>query len=278
MPPADISSLNVSLGHWEIAEYIAVVFVIVGIVGEYFADFTKIAGSEAKKKILAKSSTWVLILALAAELICLVRTNRISDQIIAQLQKDTAEANSNIAQANAAAASAIEVAESERHERIKLEARVAPRSLSLNQQRLIVDALRKFSGQPVIVSSYGLDGEGANIGAQIISVLGSAGIEVTDNRASIITTGGFENGIHIRGPQCALLSGLDFAFSKIGELKVFVNDPTTFRAGATMGGRAEIRGNAAMGGGGGIVSVPVPTSGPISIMVGIKPVPIAITK
>src|SRR5713226_9394930 len=51
-----------------------------------------------------------------------------------------------IAQANARAAEANRIAASEELERIRLQSIVAPRSLSLDQQRRIADILRKFQG------------------------------------------------------------------------------------------------------------------------------------
>jgi hypothetical protein len=172
------------------------------------------------------------------------------------------------------------MAEAEKLERLKLEARVAPRTLSLEQQRLITSTMREFAGHPAVrVSSYGLDGEGAALGAQIISVLRSAGITVHDETAQTIVTGGFENGIHLRGPasDTTFLMSLYNALSSTGKLDVFVNGPS-IRAGVIQGGLARMGGNATIGGDGGIVDTPVPTTGPVSLMVGVKPVPVLLPK
>jgi hypothetical protein len=183
-----------------------------------------------------------------------------------------AETNARAAEAEKGAAQAKLMAEAERRERVKLEALVAPRSLSLDQQRLIANAIRKFSGHAATVSSYGLDGEGAALATQIISVLASAGIAVRDDRASIMRTGGFEYGVHLRGPAGEFILGLGSALSEIGKIQVFVNAPVSHR-GTGMSGNASISGSASISGGGGVVNVPVPTTGPVSIMVGIKPLP-----
>lgn len=173
------------------------------------------------------------------------------------------------------ASNAEKATEAEKIERLKLEALVAPRSLSVDQQRLITAALRRFSGRQATLSSYGLDGEGAALGAQLISILRSAGIVVTDRRASFIATGGFESGIQIRGPNTEreFISGLAEALSSIGKLQqVFINAPS-FRAGAIMGGAAITGGAASIGGGGGVVVPDIPSTGPVSIMIGVKPLP-----
>jgi hypothetical protein len=93
------------------------------------------------------------------------------------------------------------LAEAERLERMKLEAAVVPRSLTLEQQKLIAAAVQTFRGHAVLVSSYALDGEGAALAGQIIAALQSGGVKVADNRSSILVTGGFEGGIHVRGPD-----------------------------------------------------------------------------
>lgn len=184
-----------------------------------------------------------------------------------------AETNARAAEAEKGAAQAKLMAESERLERVKLEALVAPRSLSLDQQRLIAAAIRRFSGHAVTVSSYGLDGEGAALATQIILVLRSAGITVKDDRASSMHTGGFEYGVHLRGPAGEFILSLGNALSEIGKIQVFVNAPVSHR-GTGMSGNASISGSASIsGGGGGVVNVPVPITGPVSIMVAIKPLP-----
>jgi hypothetical protein len=194
---------------------------------------------------------------------------------VSRFQRDIANAKKDASEADARAADARSMAAAEQLERIKLEARVAPRSLDPDQQRMITAALRKFSGHPVTLLSYGLDGEGAALGAQIISVLTAAGFAVTDSRASFISSGGFELGIHVRGPNSEkeLILGLGNALASIGKLQVCINC-ASFRAGATMSGGATLSGRATMSGGGGVVPAEIPAAGPVSIMIGIKPVPV----
>ena len=167
-----------------------------------------------------------------------------------------------IAESKAQAEAAHAVAESERLERIKLEAAVAPRSLSLEQQRQIAAVCRQFAGHRVLVSSYGLDGEGAAIGAQIITLLRSVlgNDNVLDSRASIVVTGGFQFGIHLRGPDSEreFIRNLSDALTSVGHLQTFVNQPPP-RMGAMMGGGGQ--------------GFPAGTVF-VDVMIGIKPVPI----
>jgi hypothetical protein len=173
-----------------------------------------------------------------------------------------AAAQARVAEAEARAAEARSMAEAERLERIRLEALVAPRSLSLEQQRQIAEACRGFTGHRVLVSSYGLDGEGAVLGAQIITLLRTVlgNDNVLDDRASTVVVGGFELGVHVRGPDSerAFVSTLSAALSSIGGLQTFANDTPP-------------RGGAGIGGGG--AAFPQGTIY-VSVMVGVKPIPI----
>ncbi len=143
-----------------------------------------------------------------------------------------------IAKANDRAAQLEKEAEAERLERTKLEAIVAPRSLSLDQQRRIADACRKFHGQHgVLVKSYATDGEASALAAQIIAALRAAEIAVADSTGAEITTGGFDIGVHVRAPDTEheFASALADALSTIGKLKVSVNDPEP-KVGSMMSG------------------------------------------
>ena len=67
--------------------------------------------------------------------------------------------------------------------------------------------------------------------------VGGAGEIVADNRSSILVTGGFEGGIHVRGPDTEqdFVSSLGNALSLVGKLQVNLNAPHVER-GAVMGG------------------------------------------
>jgi len=77
---SDVGSLARALYWWEIAEYAFAALVTIGCVGEYIADFKNwfTGGVKERRDKLAKRSTLLLIFGLAFELMCLVKTNRIS--------------------------------------------------------------------------------------------------------------------------------------------------------------------------------------------------------
>ncbi len=95
LSPADIESLSTSLAWWEFAEYVCAGLVTLACFGEYVADFKDwfTAGIKERKERLAKISTLLLIAALSAELICLVRTNQLSGKLIGSLNAEAGEAD-----------------------------------------------------------------------------------------------------------------------------------------------------------------------------------------
>jgi hypothetical protein len=179
-----------------------------------------------------------------------------------------ATAEARIAEANRAAAEANRISEHERLERIRLEALVAPRRLSEEQQRSIADGLKQFSGRRVIVRSYGLDGEGTALGMNIIAALTLSGIVVENELARFLRTGGFDLGVHINGPveQQDFVTALAAQLSSTGKLAVSINAPTSNGgiSGSAISGSAISAGSTIPGG-------PRPTGEPVTIMVGLRP-------
>src|ERR1700733_10024929 len=90
--PSLLAALKSSLLFWEIIEYSATGIVILGAVGEYFAEFRDRPRDESERKKFAKLSALVLIGGLALELLGLVRTSQISGQTIATLNQEAKEA------------------------------------------------------------------------------------------------------------------------------------------------------------------------------------------
>jgi hypothetical protein len=68
---SDVPSIAKSLSYWEIAEYVSASLVAVGCIGEALAEFTNAftGGVEARKERLRKCSTFLLIAALALEVV-----------------------------------------------------------------------------------------------------------------------------------------------------------------------------------------------------------------
>src|SRR6202011_568991 len=99
---SDIALLDGLLSWWENAEYAAEVFVILGCVGEFAVEFTRL-GKSGWGHQLSRLSLLVLIAALSFGLIALVRTNHLSGQEIALLNGVAAEARTRAANAEGTA-------------------------------------------------------------------------------------------------------------------------------------------------------------------------------
>jgi hypothetical protein len=149
-------------------------------------------------------------------------------------------------------------------ENLQLEAIVQPRSISLENQRRIVDACSEFKGHGAVVQSYGLDTEGFAVASQVIATLQAMKVIVADARASTMVMGSMETGIHVRTanvseiPFASCVAG---ALNKIGKLTTTLNDPPLPVGGATLsaGGQS--------------------INGPhITVMVGTKPLPLLTNK
>lgn len=90
---SDVSSVSHSLHCWEWAEYISEGFVILACAGELVADLGETWLGEKRKKHLERRSTILLVAALSVSLICLVRTNELSGNVIGSLGNKAEEAD-----------------------------------------------------------------------------------------------------------------------------------------------------------------------------------------
>jgi len=131
------------------------------------------------------------------------------------------------AEATARAAEASSKAELERLARTRLEAQIAPRRLSAEQQTFVSDTLRRFSGRSVTLTSYSLDVEAAVLGRQLKAALESAGIRVNDNLAGTLPIGRFATGIHVSGPllERDFVQALETALGHNGNIGSVSIDP-----------------------------------------------------
>lgn len=286
-----VSHLERSLDSLNNCLKVATGAVVIGLLVEYPYEIYE-AICEFKNRLLKPSLTIagaiLITLGVAGELVIQSKESIVegnlrsaNHEVQAGLEKEASQAQEKAKQATAAslgaevrialarkaaaeaderAAKAGSIAEAERLERIKLQAAVAPRSLDPEQQREVIAECREFRGHNAIVYSYAMDGEGAAIGGQLISVLDAAGVRTFDARSSMGVAGGFEQGIHIRGPQVEdqFIKTLDHSLRSIGKLQVSVNDPPA-RVGMMFGG--------------GGPAIP-PGTVLVTIMVGIKPVPV----
>ncbi|HEV2322833.1 MAG TPA: hypothetical protein VGS10_02660 [Terracidiphilus sp.] len=92
-----------SLLFWEIAGYFSTVVVILGCIGEYLAEFTKVPKDEVAKHKLSKLSLIILTAGIAGELLTAVQSSSISSRVIANLEASVKIANQSAVDAAKAA-------------------------------------------------------------------------------------------------------------------------------------------------------------------------------
>jgi len=139
-----ISSASDALSNWELAGYITVAAVTIGVIGEAIHDFTDwFKKFSWWKNNGGKASVLLLIVALAGELLTQIKVNVISGEIISFLNKETASAIARAEEANKAT-------EEERIKRLDLEKSVfllkEPRTITTTQRKKLINALKEFKG------------------------------------------------------------------------------------------------------------------------------------
>jgi hypothetical protein len=119
---------------------------------------------------------------------------------IAQLTAETAKLNTESQALQLEVAKARREAEQDRLERVKLEAQIAPRRLTMDQRKAIGASLKRFAGRKLNLLTYVYDLEGAVLASQIKPALEEAGILVNAKISQVMVIGGFIAGIWVNGP------------------------------------------------------------------------------
>ena len=153
MPPLSFWLMS-PLDRWQIVEYAASAVVIVGVLGEYLAEFHVLKDNEERRRTVAKLSTLVLLAGLAVELLGLVRTSQLSEITIARLNDEAEDARNLAAQAQ-------QSAEQEHLERDKLEQKLADRHVTVEQRKKMLVLLRSRPGTKVTVDAVISEGRDA---------------------------------------------------------------------------------------------------------------------
>jgi hypothetical protein len=158
----DISALISSLSRWEIAGYVSIAAVAIGVAGESIHELTDSLKFQWWKANGGKASALLLIAALAAELIIQVKTTGLSGQIIAVLSEQEEDLRRDNLQLERAL-------ESERTERLTLQKKFSWRHLDDSQLRRIVVALLPFPEMPFDCEIA--DAESQNLLSEVSSAL-----------------------------------------------------------------------------------------------------------
>ena len=233
---------------------------------------------------------WMLVvLGVAGEGIFEVATSLWDDKVkafdeilIADAQRNafSAEAGTldlqiRLAEQKTLAANAEKALETEKLERLKLEAQVAPRRLSIDQQGRIRTACSGLNkGVHVEVDTYGMNSETAPLASQIGHAIFDHSFGVT-LAEGIVATGKLNVGVLVNGPKSSekFMTCLAQALTNIGKLEDVKVNGEMRRGASVMGGNIRMSGKASMQGGSVTIPAgPLPEGSSIQIFVGIKPV------
>lgn len=200
--------------------------------------------------LLVAFSTWLVV--------------RLQREALADAEVRINEAKEGAAKANekAAAIAATNLQletnlEKERIERLKLEAAVAPRSITPEQSAALTAVWRKFAKKRVLIESYSLDAEAAFLSQEIAKALHLAGVEVVNGSMTVTPSGDFKLGIHSTATSDQELAhGIAMAIGEKANLAVIYHPKPVREQGAQM-----------------ILGGPDRANVQASIFVGFKPIP-----
>ena len=118
--------------------------------------------------------SWILLISLIAGVIStfgIYYASKVKDSAL----------NLKIAEAELKAAKANQIAEEERLARVKIEQKIAPRSLSGEQQSKIAETMRPYEGQKYEIITYDDDPESVGLTTMIKQTLQAAGWEALNS-------------------------------------------------------------------------------------------------
>ena len=156
-------ALSTLIEKWGTIEDVATGIVLIGVVGEFVAELTKLLKSGIWKRRIAAYSTLAVIIGIAGELASQHRLSDFNGQLVAGIE---IEANTAIERA------------------ARLEAAAAPREITQPKTSALV-TLVKAKPRLVRVETYIFDVESARLAAEIILELSKIGINVQDFRFAI---------------------------------------------------------------------------------------------
>jgi hypothetical protein len=197
-----LSELESTAAFWDWVSYVALIVAFVGALLEFVANQTRAITSPWWRSTIKRTAAWIVLFTLGVGLIASWRLSTINSRIVALLNKAAAEAGeraskaderagdafkkakeaetkalqfeASIASSRARAEEARQIAERERLERVKIEERLAWRSLGgADQQQRIVTKLKKFPGTPFVLRVF-QEPEALRLLNQVVDILHSA--------------------------------------------------------------------------------------------------------
>jgi len=222
--PSSKANAEVWLSRGELGLVIFGAVIIIGLVGEYWAERKKHRHEQSWiAPLRQKRWNWefifllVVVLSIVGEFVSDADIWITSDvlQTIADSEIENLRSTNN-----------------------KLEAQIAPRRLTLEQQKAISDSLAAFSGRRVKIESYAFDVEGRLLAKQI-SASFSPWIPVDDAIGALTPMGGSKltEGISVTSDDMSFRDAITASLKTIGKLKAD-NEPPQFGAGSMVMARS----------------------------------------
>jgi hypothetical protein len=145
----------------------------------------------------------------------------LQDRELARYKKDAdvriANADENAAKANERAGNLEKEAAELTSKNLQLEAAIAPRRLSEEQEKALA-SLSAFANRPVEIKSYSGDTESLILATQIATELAKSKINILDNRLTMQPAGSVSFGVSVEGPDKELVQELKKILSMDGSL------------------------------------------------------------
>ena len=139
------------------------------------------------------------------------------------------------------------IIEIQRGQIISLEAQIAPRRLSPNEQKYFGAWLSSFKGKSVRVTSYMLDFEAAFFGQEILQGLRAAGVTPISLLLCDAPIGGIVLGVHVYGRDAGLVNAILTDLSALGVVNSSDRVPPSIMSCAHQGGGVWMGGPASGG-------------------------------
>jgi hypothetical protein len=186
MGTPDVGSLKSALAFNDAWSGYCTIAVFVGLVFEYAILFWSERERLTPKKVVLSVIAGLLIAGgVGGEYFFGSKASEVTRTLEGISEQRIADSNREAKQANAEAKEFEDDAAKLKAENLRLESAIAPRGLSEGQQRELA-GLRAFSGAAVEVKSYLADAEAGRLATEIMDALNKAGLQVVDNRMTLL--------------------------------------------------------------------------------------------
>ncbi len=208
---------------WEGAEYLGELLVIIGCVGEYFAEFREFPRDPSARQHFEKRCLKVLIAGLAIGLIGLFKTTQLSRLEIAELKAQAAKANERASASDLARLQTEKQLAESRLKLAELEAKTRSRRFTAEQRKRLVERFELIPKVDVKITCQ-VDPRTAQFVTDLVAVFTETHFNVASN--AYLGPDPFPSGVRISGSNSVLLGFIKRAFVDAGVDDVIDEGPS----------------------------------------------------